>query len=224
MARSRLTNTSQDLISDGGAVLWSLVKGEQLEFPITLNFIEDASINTTIPSSSYYQYEAVVVEANNTLAQTDRPTTVKTGGVQTTLFVRVPYYIGIWQAQAAYNKEEVVKYENKYYKLKQGSSRVAPGAAAVPPAAVPPTLDPYWEETTLNKIYVQFPSTLASNWSVQAFADNAVYGFFELRVTEPVDPVFTRTFKPVRGMIEILFSPTFEVTDAAGATRQTQPL
>ena len=40
MARSRLTNTSQDLISDGGAVVWSFVKGEQLEFPITLNFIE----------------------------------------------------------------------------------------------------------------------------------------------------------------------------------------
>lgn len=215
MARSRLTNTSQDLISDGGAVIWSLVKGEQLEFPITLNFIEDATINTTVASSSYYQYEAVVVEANNTLAQTDRPTTVKTGGVQTTLFVRVPYYLGIWEAQEAYSKEEVVKYENKYYKLKQGSSRTS---------SVLPTLDPYWEETTLNKIYVQFPSTLASNWSVQAFADNAVYGFFELRVTEPTDAVFTRTFKPVRGMIEILFSPTFEVTDAAGATRQTQPL
>jgi hypothetical protein len=211
MARSRLTNTSQDLISDGGAVIWSFVKGEQLEFPITLNFVEDASVK----ANNNYQYEAVVVEAANVLAQTDRPTTVKTGGVQTTLFVRLPIYLGEWQSAQAYNKEEVVRYSNKYYKLTQGSGRTS---------SVLPTLDPYWEETVLNKIYIQFPSTLASNWSVQAFADNAVYGFFELRVTEPIDPVFTRTFKPVRGMIEILFSPTSEVTDAAAPSRQTQPL
>lgn len=211
MARSRLTNTSQDLISDGGAVIWSFVKGEQLEFPITLNFIEDASVKV----SNNYQYEAVVVEANNVLAQTDRPTSVKTGGIQTTLFVRLPIFLGDWQSAQAYNKEEVVLYSNKYYKLIQGSGRVN---------STVPSADPYWEETLLNKIYIQFPSTLASNWSVQAQADNAVYGFFELRVTEPVDPIFTRTFKPVRGMIEILFSPTSEVTDAAAANRQTQPL
>jgi hypothetical protein len=211
MARSRLTNTSQDLISDGGAVLWSFVKGEQLEFPITLNFIEDASVK---PSNNY-QYEAVIVEANNVAAQTDRPTSIKTGGVQTTLFVRLPIYLGTWQSAQAYNKEEIVLYGNKYYKLLQGSGRTS---------SVLPNLDPYWEETVLNKIYVQFPSTLASTWSVQAYADNAVYGFFELRVTEPTDQIFTRTFKPVRGMIEILFSPTSEVTDASASSRQTQPL
>ena len=211
MARSRLTNTSQDLISDGGAVLWSFVKGEQLEFPITLNFIEDASVK---PSNNY-QYEAVVVEANNVAAQTDRPTSIKTGGVQTTLFVRLPIYLGAWQSAQAYNKEEVVLYNNTYYKLVQGSGRIS---------SVLPNVDPYWEETVLNKIYVQFPSTLASTWSVQAYADNAVYGFFELRVTEPADQIYTRTFKPVRGMIEILFSPTSEVTDATASTRQTQPL
>jgi hypothetical protein len=210
MARSRLTNTSQDLISDGGAVLWSFVKGEQLEFPITLNFIEDASVK---PSNNY-QYEAVVVEADNILAQTDRPTTIKVGGIQTTLFVRLPVYLGNWQSQQAYNKEEVVLYSGKYYKLLQGSGRVN---------STLPTADSYWEETVLNKIYVQFPATLANNWSVQALADNAVYGFFELRVTEPTDQIFTRTFKPVRGMIEILFSPTSEVSDAAPGSRQTQP-
>ena len=210
MARSRLTNTSQDLITDGGAVLWSFVKGEQLEFPVTLNFVEDASVK----SNNNYQYEAVVVEANNVVAQTDRPTTIKTGGVQTTLFIRLPVYLGNWQSAQAYNKEEVVLYGNKYYKLLQGSSRVN---------STLPTVDSYWQETVLNKIYIQFPSTLASTWSVQANVDNAVYGFFELRVTEPTDQIFTRTFKPVRGMIEVLFSPTSEVTDAAAANRQTQP-
>ena len=205
MARSRLTNTSQDLISDGGAVLWSFVKGEQLEFPITLNFVEDASVK----SNNNYVYEAVVVEAANIAAQTDRPTGAKSGGIQTRLFVRLPVYLGQWQASAAYNKEDVVFYTNKYYKLTQGSGRIS---------STVPTSDPYWVETNLNTIYLQFPSTLAATWSVQPLVDSPVYGFFELRVTEPQDQIFTRTFKPVRGMIEVLFSPTDATADQLNQT------
>jgi hypothetical protein len=199
MARSRLTNTSQDLIADGGAVLWSFVKGEQLEFPVTLNFVEDASVK----ASNNYVYEAVVVEAANIARQIDRPTDVRENGVQTRLFVRLPVYLGAWQAAVAYNKEDVVLYDNKYYKLLQGSGRVN---------STVPTSDALWTETTLNTIYLQYPSTLASTWSVQPVVDSPVYGFFELRVTEPTDQIFTRTFKPIRGMVEILFSPT-DVTD-----------
>lgn len=207
MARSRLTNTTQDLIADGGSVLWSLVKGEQLEFPITLNFVEDASVKHN-PNQNYV-YEAVVVEADNVSGQTDRPTAVKTGGVQTTLFVRLPIYLGAWQSGQAYNKEEVVFYSNKYYKLVTGSGRVS---------ATTPDLDTAWTETAINKVYVQFPSSLASTWSVQAVVDGPVYGFFELRVTEPLDQIFTRTFKPVRGMVEILFSPTDATPDVSNQT------
>lgn len=199
MARSRLTNTSQDLIADGGAVLWSFVKGEQLEFPITLNFVEDASVK----ASNNYVYEAVVVEAANIARQIDRPTDIRQGGVQTRLFVRLPVYLGAWQAAVAYNKEDVVLYDNKYYKLVQGSGRIN---------STVPTSDALWTETNLNTIYLQYPSTLASTWSVQPVVDSPVYGFFELRVTEPQDQIFTRTFKPIRGMVEILFSPT-DVTE-----------
>lgn len=205
MARSRINSTTNDLITDGGAVLWSLIKGEQLEFPITLNFIEDASVK---PNNNY-TYEAVVIEADNISGQLDRPTTAKVNGVQTPLFVRLPLLIGNWQAVEAYNKEEIVKYNNKYYKLIQGSARVS---------STTPDLDPFWEETVLNKIYVQFPASLASNWAVNPLVNSPVYGFFELRVTEPADPVFSRTFKPVRGMIEILFSPTTLVTDVPNQT------
>lgn len=207
MARSRLTNTTQDLIADGGSVLWSLVKGEQLEFPITLNFVEDASVKHN-PNQNYV-YEAVVVEADNVAGQTDRPTSVKANGVQTTLFVRLPIYLGTWQSGQAYNKEEVVLYNSKYYKLITGSGRVNSTA---------PDLDTAWTETAINKVYVQFPSSLANTWSVQAGVDSPVYGFFELRVTEPVDQIFTRTFKPVRGMVEILFSPTDVTPDVSNQT------
>lgn len=195
MSRARLVNLTNDLNTDAGGVLWSIVKGEQLEFPITLNFVEDAS---TKPSNNYV-YEAVVIEADNVSGQKTKPTTVKSGGVQTSLVVRLPTLIGTWSAVAAYNKEEVVLYSSVYYKLLQGSGRVS---------AITPNLDPIWAVTTLNKVYLQFPSTLASTWAVQAIVDAPVYGFFELRVTEPTDPIFQRTWKPIRGMVEILFSPT----------------
>lgn len=205
MARSRLTNTTQDLIADGGAVLWSFVKGEQLEFPVTLNFVEDASIK----ANNNYIYEAVIVEAQNTSGQTERPTTVGSNSVKSTLFVRLPVFVGNWQAVAAYNKEDVVFYGDKYYKLLQGSARVS---------SVLPTVDTMWGETALNTIYLQFPETIASTWAVQPLVDSPVYGFFELRVTEPTDPIFRRTFKPVRGMVEVLFSPTDVTPDSPNQT------
>lgn len=205
MARSRLTNTTQDLITDGGAVLWSFVKGEQLEFPVALNFVEDASVK----ASNNYVYEAVVVEALNVVVQAERPVDIQPGGVQSRLFVRLPRYIGTWQSSAAYNKEEVVFYNTKYYKLAAGSGRIN---------STLPNVDPLWVETTLNIIYLQFPANLGATWAVQPKVDSPVYGFFELRVTEPNDPVFTRTFKPVRGMVEILFSPTDVTTDQLSQT------
>jgi hypothetical protein len=205
MARSRLTNTTQDLIADSGAVLWSFVKGEQLEFSVALNFVEDASVK---PSNNYV-YEAVVVEAANVAGQSERPVVVQDGGTQTRLFVRLPVYLGAWQSAVAYNKEDVVLYNNKYYKLVQGSGRVNNTI---------PSSDPLWTETALNVIYLQFPASLANNWTVQPVVDAPVYGFFELRVTEPQDQIFTRTFKPVRGMVEILFSPTDITSDQLNQT------
>lgn len=205
MARSRLVDPTKDLINDSGTVLWSIIKGEQLEFPIALNFIDDASVK----SSNNYTYEAVVVEGLNTTTQTDFPTTTRPQGVTTSLFTRLPILIGTWDAGVAYNKEEVVLYNGKYYKLIKGAGRVN---------STIPSEDSLWTVTQLNKIYVQFPSTLASTWSVQPSVNVPVYGFFELRVTEPTDQIFTRTFKPVRGIIEILFSPTDIATDSLNQT------
>ncbi len=201
MARARLTEIKQDLINDEGAVLWSFVKGEQLEYPITLQFLSDSTYKSGGPN---YVFEAVVVEAANVSNQTDKPVTIQPGGIQTVLVVRQPVYIGVWNAPSAYNKEEVVFYNSKYYKLLKGAARIS---------ATTPDLDPYWQETTLNVIYVQFQKTLGSTWAVQPTVGCPSYGFFELRVTEPTDAIFTKTFKPVRGMVEILFSPTDVVAD-----------
>lgn len=202
MARSRIIKPDvNDLISDAGSVLFSLVKGEQLEFPVTLNFIEDATNN--------YTFEAAVVEAANTTTQTglyiadeeryDRPTSIQPNGATTSLVVRVPTNRGAWQDVQAYNREEVVSYNGLYYKLLEGAARVN---------STTPDQDPLWAETLLNKVYIQFPNTLASDYALSPSVSAPCYGFFELRVTEPTDSIYSRTWKPIRGMVEFLFSPT----------------
>jgi len=199
MARSRITDTDRkDLISDAGSVLFSLVKGEQLEFPVTLNFVEDAT------SANNYDFEAVIVEANNVVGQLTKPKSALAGGIQDTLYVRVPVNRGNWQSVQAYNREEIVSYNGINYKLLEGAGRIN---------STPPNLDPFWETTAINKIYIQFPSTLANNYAVSPTVDSPVFGFFELRVTEPTDSIYTRTWKPIRGMVEFLFSPTDIVPD-----------
>lgn len=200
MSRARLTQTPIDLVTDSGAVLLSIVKGEQLELPITLNFLADTSLKV----SNNYIYEAVIVEANNVIGQTATPTELMPSAVKTTLTVRLPTYVGTWSSASAYNKDEVILYDGSYYKLISGSARTS---------ATVPSSDALWEVTTLNTVYIQFPSTVANTWSIQPTVSSAVYGFIELRVTEPATSSFIRTWKPVRGVIEILFSPTDVVAD-----------
>jgi hypothetical protein len=197
MARSYISDVTDDLIQDSGNVLWSFVKGEQLEYPITLNFLEDVTAG--------YTYEAVVIEALNVANTTDKPVAIQPGGVQTVLGIRLPVSRGLWQDIQAYNQEEVVIYGNAVYRLRSGAARVS---------AITPNLDPFWELTTLNKLYLQFPKTLGAGWAVAPAVGATVYGFFELRVTEPDYSIFQRTWKPVRGMVQILFSPTEVVPDA----------
>lgn len=196
MARSYITNPTEDLITDSGAVLWSFIKGEQLEFPITLNFVEDVTAG--------YSYEASIIEATNSEGQTDPPNTIRPNGIIDELNIRLPVVRGNWQATQAYNKEEVVLYNAVYYKLVRGAGRVS---------SITPDVDPLWVVTSLSKIYVQFPKTIAALWGVQPQPGYSVYGFFELRVTEPNDSVFTRTWKPIRGMVQIMYSPTYSVDD-----------
>jgi hypothetical protein len=45
-------------------------------------------------------------------------------------------------------------------------------------------------------------------WVVQPSLVATIHGFFELRVTEPAGGVYQRTWKPMRGLVEFLYSPT----------------
>lgn len=191
MARSKITDTRSDLTRDSGSVLWSFVLGEQLEFPINLTYITDVRD---------YEIEAVVIEADNIEQQTSRPISAKSEGVQTTLATRTPSFLGEWNPAAAYSKGDLVEHEDIIYELSEGVARVN---------STLPIDDPLWIESSLNTIYVQFEADLGSDWSVQPVVNSPVYGFFEIRVTEPsISGRFQQTWKPVRGMVELLFSPT----------------
>jgi hypothetical protein len=78
MARSRINSASKDLIKDNGAVLISVVEGEQLRMGITLNWV------TSLAS---YTITAKIVEADMTGSKDEEgyPLSVKSGGVVTTL-------------------------------------------------------------------------------------------------------------------------------------------
>lgn len=195
MARALLTEISNDVMNDNGGVLWSIVKGEQLEYPIVLNFIQNALTG--------YSYECVLVEALNVALQTAPPTSHKPGGIQTILPIRVPTFTGSWSSVAAYGADEIVLYSGTYYRRYYGGSAVD---------AVPPDISTLWAVTALNTVYVQFPSSVGATWTVQPQVDSPSYAFFELRVTETFG-TFKRTWKPVRGVVELLFSPTDAVAD-----------
>lgn len=193
MARSRINVITDDLVSDSGSVLWSFVQGEQLEYPIVLNFIDDVTL---------YTLEAVVVEGKNVAGQEEPPTTIEPSGTQITLTVRKPIVVGTWSSTDAYNVEDVVLYDGLYYRLLTGAGYLSDTL---------PTVDEHWEVTTLNKFYIHFPGGLCELWHVAPSVGSPVYGFFELRVTEPDNSILRKTWKPVRGMVEVLFSPT-EIT------------
>jgi hypothetical protein len=195
MARSQINQVKTDLLSDPGSVLFSFVLGEQLQYPLDIEFI-----STTVG----YNFEAVVIEADNTDGQTEAPTTHKTGGVQVTLPLLIPTNMGTWSAVTAYNEYDIAFYNTKWYRLKLGAGYIS--------ATTPDVDTTHWEETSAGRIYVRFPKTLGSTWTVKPTVTSKSYGFFELRVTEAAG-AFPLTWKPVRGMVELSFSPTDIVPD-----------
>jgi hypothetical protein len=171
-------------------VTWKLSKGEQVEFPIELSFIDDASTHT---------FELAVVEANNQLEQKEVPKEPLVNGAVTIINVRKPKVPTAWVSGTTYLLLDVVEYLGLHYELQGKPTHTA---------TITPDLDAEWTPITLNTVYVEVPSTLGNNWVQKPMPNAKVYGFFELQVTEPANGVFQRTWKPVSGVIEIAYSPT----------------
>ncbi len=192
MARSNITDRTIQLNSDDGAVLWSIVQGEQREFNITLD---------SLTNINGYTFKATVLEAKNNLTNA-LPTEVKIGGVVTDLEIRIPTYRDEYYVGATYNYDDVVDYNGATY-IKYSSTPL------VATSTGPDVDTDNWAPYTNNVIYVRFAKTFADSWAPQPLPTKPVYGFFELSLTEPNDGVsYVQTFKPVRGLVESVFSPT----------------
>lgn len=149
MARSRINSRSKDLIKDNGAVLLSVVEGEQVHLTLTLGWLT---------SLSGYTLTAKIVEADmaGTMDDDSYPVDVKPGGVVTTLVV----------------------------------------------------ID---DTTTDNTFKLVIPDDLISTWTTQPTPNAPVYGWVGLEVADDGVGDRQQIWKPLRGLVEVLYSPSEEV-------------
>jgi len=197
MARSNITNIKQEFNVDRGSAMISIVRGEQLEIPIVLDFVE-------IAASSGYIFEAVVIEAANTKPG-EIPEEENPNGIETAVNVRIPSNMGQWVSGLAVNFGDFVSEGGRYYTPK----RTTTAADTVSPS----TDFNLWSELDPRTVYLQIPSTLSVNplWEVLPKVNKPVYGFFELTGVQSAQygvVGFSKLTKPVRGLIEIRFSPS----------------
>ena len=80
MARSKITSSSKDIIKDNGAVLVSVIKGEQIHLELTLSWLTNLSGYTIV---------AKVQEGAND-GEGTIPTDIESGGVVTELPILNP--------------------------------------------------------------------------------------------------------------------------------------
>jgi len=71
-----------------------------------------------------------------------------------------------------------------------------------------PVLD---ADVTDNTFKIVFPDTLCDTWNVQPTPDKPVYGFIGVEIADGGVGDNQQKWKPVRGLVEILYSPT-EIT------------
>jgi hypothetical protein len=148
MARSRINSSSKDLIDDNGAVLVSIVEGEQIQLDITLNWITSLASHTL---------RAKIVEADmaGELDFDGKPTKVKVNGQITTL----------------------------------------------------PIID---SDNTDNTFKIVIPETLVDNWTTQPSPGSPSYGWIGLEVKDSGVGTAQQIWKPFRGLVEVLYSPSEE--------------
>jgi len=147
MARSRITSPSKDLVTDDGAVMLSFVEGEQLRFKMTFNWVTNLTDHTVTVK---------VLEADmDGPLNAGKPTTVKVGGISTTL----------------------------------------------------PLIDTVIDDNTVEFV---IPSSLIASWSKQPEPNLPVYGWIGVKLEDPGTGNEKQIWKFMRGLVEVLYSPTQE--------------
>lgn len=145
MARSKINSRSKDLITDDGAVLVSVVKGEQIQLGVTLNWITNMTGFTKT---------CKVVEADSAnLADGEYPTQEKAGGEVTTLVIAD-------------------------------------------------------DDVTDNQFKIIIPQDLCDTWTTQPLPEKPSYAWIGLEIRDAGSGNSQQIWKPMRGLVEVLYSPT----------------
>lgn len=66
-------------------------------------------------------------------------------------------------------------------------------------------------DITDNVFRVVIPSTLIDSWAVEPEPNKPVYGFMDIEIADSGVGNEQQIWKPVRGLVEVLYSPTEEV-------------
>ena len=144
MPRSKITSGSKDLITDDGAVLVSVVEGEQTRLDMVVGWLTNLS---------GYTITAKVVEGNNVQGSGNKPTDVQPAGAVITL----------------------------------------------------PIID---DDATDNQFDIVIPSTIIDTWATSPEPDQPIYGFIGLEIADTGTGNAQQVWKPMRGLLEVRYSPT----------------
>lgn len=144
MPRSKITSSSKDLITDDGAILASVIHGEQTRLDIVVGWLTNLS---------NYTITAKVVEGNNTQGSGEKPVAAEVGGAIITL----------------------------------------------------PIIDTV---VTDNQFDIVIPQTLIDTWATTPEPDKPIYGFIGLEIQDSGAGNAQQIWKPMRGLVEVLYSPT----------------
>jgi hypothetical protein len=144
MPRSKITSKSQDLITDDGSIIASIVHGEQTRINITASWLTNLA---------GYTITAKVVEGDN---------------VQ--------------------------------------DSGIIPGTARETPVV---TTLPILDTTPTDNIFdIVIPQDLVNTWNTFPAPDKPIYGFIDLEIADTGVGNNQQIWKPMRGLIEVRYSPT----------------
>lgn len=165
MARTVLTQIKNDLVEDSGAILWSLIEGEALEFEVKLDFVDNIYDG--------YEVEASLIEANNVVGQTSPPTGIRMtnegiipAGIKKNLVVRFPKYFGEWKSDVEYTYGDRIIYNSVPYEC-----LAVPSVKGVSPI----DNNSLWQESDLRTLYVQFPEDVLGTISTEATISSEGY-------------------------------------------------
>jgi len=144
MPRSKITSKSQDLITDDGSIIASIVHGEQTRINITASWLTNLS---------GYTITAKVVEGDNVQDSGAIPSTARDTPVVTSL--------------------------------------------------------PILDTTPTDNIFdIVIPQDLINTWDTFPAPDKPIYGFIDLEIADTGTGNNQQIWKPMRGLIEVRYSPT----------------